>query len=121
MPGSSELRSADWADFAEHDPRAELFQSLRLELDAGEAAALWLAVDRQAEWILSDDRQARAAAEQLGFRVKGTLGILSEAKRRGLVPTLAPLVLQLKAGGVWMSNALIERVLLQAGESLPDL
>jgi predicted nucleic acid-binding protein len=117
LPGSAELRGAEWAEYAEHNPEASLFQSLSADLDSGEAAALWLAVERKASLVLSDDRQARLAAERMGFPVVGTVGILVRARRKGLVSSLAPLLRALKAKGVWLSIALIEAVLAEFEET----
>jgi predicted nucleic acid-binding protein len=120
LPGSSELKDAEWVVRADHNPEATLFQMLSAELDPGEAAAIWLAVEREASLILSDDRQARLAAERLGIPVVGTIGILVQAKRKGLVSALSPLLLHLKSKGVWLSTSLIQNVLAEVGESLPS-
>lgn len=117
MAGASEVRDASWIDLVSHEPEADLFRLLRSQLDPGEAAALWLGTERQADWILSDDRQARLAAERLGFQVKGTLGVLAEAKRRSLIPELALLLRQLQDQGVWISEKLIQSVLLEISET----
>ncbi|MEP7012557.1 MAG: DUF3368 domain-containing protein [Acidobacteriota bacterium] len=116
LAGSAELRNADWIERVRHDSTAPLFQLLRAELDPGEAAAISVAVERQASLVLSDDRPARLAAEQLGLGIKGTLGILVEAKRRGEIREVAPLITQLKSRGVWLSDRLIERILTESGE-----
>jgi predicted nucleic acid-binding protein len=111
LAGSIEVAKADWIEVVEHDPESDLFHLLRTQLDAGEAAAIWLSVQRKAEWFLSDDRQARVAAEALGFRVRGSLGVLAEAKRGGLLPAVAPLLRQLQDHGVWLAEDLIGKVL----------
>jgi uncharacterized protein len=116
LPGSAELREAEWVQQVPHDPEASLFQLLRTQLDPGEAAAIWLAMERKAALVLSDDRPARLAAEQLGIAVRGTLGILVEAKRRGEIPEIAPIIGELKSQGVWLSERLVERVLAEVGE-----
>src|ERR1019366_2332553 len=54
-------------------------------LDAGEEAAIALAVELRAELILMDDRDGVLVARSKGFRVAGTLGILSMAAERSLV------------------------------------
>jgi predicted nucleic acid-binding protein len=118
LAGSSELKNAEWAQLVSHEPQANLFQLLSIDLDAGEAAAIWLAVERKASLILSDDRQARLAASRLGFPVIGTVGILAEAKRKRLVPALAPVLLALKEKGVWLSSLLIQKILADVGEPL---
>jgi len=106
-------------DRAEHEHQAELFQALSADLDSGEAAALCLAIERKASLVLSDDREARLAAVRLDLPVIGTVGILLEARRRDLVPALAPVLMDLRAKGVWLSRSLIDAVLAEAGESLP--
>ena len=54
-------------------------------LDAGEEAEIALAVELRAELILMDDRDGVLVARSKGFRVAGTLGILSMAAERSLV------------------------------------
>ena len=55
-----------------------------LGLHRGEISALLLCRLMSAELLLCDDSAARLAAESLGFRVRGTLGILLRSLRRGL-------------------------------------
>ena len=54
-----------------------------LDLDAGEIAALCLLEQTGGELFLCDDAAARLAAESLGFKVHGTIGIVVRAIRRG--------------------------------------
>lgn len=54
-----------------------------LSLDAGEQAALALMRLHPKAILLTDDAAARLAAEQLGMRVHGTVGVLLRAIRRG--------------------------------------
>ena len=54
-------------------------------LDPGERAALALAMERQPDLVLMDDRAGVAAAHARGFVVTGTLGLLVRAGRRGLL------------------------------------
>jgi len=116
LPGSSEVAGAEWIAVENPHPEADLFRLLRGELDAGEAAAIALAVDRKAEWFLADDRAARLAAERLGLKVRGTIGILVAAKHQNLVSKVAPLLLQLQTEGVWLGEGLVQRVLQNLGE-----
>ncbi len=51
-------------------------------LDAGETEALTLMEKNPQGIFLTDDASARMAAEQMGFRVHGTIGILVRAIRR---------------------------------------
>ncbi len=54
-----------------------------LALDAGEMEALALMASVPKALFLTNDAAARLAAEQLGYRVHGTIGILLRAIRRG--------------------------------------
>jgi predicted nucleic acid-binding protein len=54
-------------------------------LDAGEAAAIQLAGELKAEVLLIDKRIGRAEARRRGIPVVGTLGLLLQAFKRGLL------------------------------------
>lgn len=84
-------------------------------LDAGEAAALTLALSGGGA-ILADERKARNAATNLGVAVIGTLGLLMRAREDALIPALRPLIAQLLDGGYFIAPHLVEMVLSQAGE-----
>jgi predicted nucleic acid-binding protein len=53
-----------------------------LKLGPGESAALALAEELRADWVLLDERKGPREAERRGFRVAGTLAILEEAGAR---------------------------------------
>ena len=78
-----------WADAAPawlviiSDPSVE-DADLRL-LDAGERAAIALAMTMQPAPILIDDRAGVSAARAKGLEVFGTLGLLERAARGGLI------------------------------------
>jgi predicted nucleic acid-binding protein len=116
LAGSAEVAEADWIEVTSDSPDSDLFRLLKTHLDSGEAAAICLAVERKAQWLLSDDRPARLAAEALGFQVKGTVGILAKAKQRGLLSAVAPLLRYLQDCGVWLSEELVAKVLRDLGE-----
>jgi hypothetical protein len=54
-------------------------------LDAGEAAAIALALEFHADWLLMDDEEGVMAARGKGLEVTGTLGVLSRAAQRHLL------------------------------------
>lgn len=54
-------------------------------LDAGEKAAIALAIEFHANLLLMDDRRGVKTARGKGFRVAGTLAILAMAARRNLL------------------------------------
>ena len=53
-----------------------LFNGLCSRLGKGEASAIALALEIEADFIILDDNPARKTADELGLFVKGTLGIL---------------------------------------------
>ena len=95
------------------------------ELDEGERQALLLAVHLPADLVLIDERRGRQAALSLGFTSTGTIGILIEAKRRGLLPSVAPELRRLREGTTfWLHPDDEIRALALVGEtpdSHPDL
>src|SRR5687768_9361270 len=86
-PGAAEVLAAveiGWIKL--QSPNARTLTRTELQgLDAGEAEALALALDTSAELVLLDELRGRAVARTLGVRAIGTLGVLIEAKQRGLV------------------------------------
>jgi uncharacterized protein len=86
-------------------------------LDAGEAAALSLAVEIRADAILIDERLGHEIALRLGLNTIGLLGILLRAKAVGLLPLIAPVIEVLERdAGFWISNKLRGEVLKLAAE-----
>lgn len=82
---------------------------LRAELGPGEAEAITLAVERGGARLLLDERQARRVAEIVyGLSIRGTVGTVVLAKRRGLIPAVRPLLERMRAGGYFLASALIE-------------
>lgn len=77
-----------------------LSQLLKQTLDRGEAEAIALAIDLNADWILLDEREGRKVAKSLGLKVTGVLGILLRAKQLGEIESLQPVIDELinKAG-----------------------
>ncbi len=90
---------------------------LQSELDAGESAAIALALEIRADLILADERRGRRKAIQLGLEVVGLLGVLNEAKRRGLIAACKPILDALTGEAqFWISSDLRDRFLRQVDE-----
>ena len=105
----------DWLRIV--DPRVAPSEWLAFDLGRGELAVLALAVEHPGRTVLMDDRQGRRIAHTVGLNVRGTLGVLLEAKKRGLTARIEPFVNRLEGTGMWMSDALRDRVLALAGEA----
>jgi hypothetical protein len=66
--------------------------------------------------VVIDERLARRHAKRLGMRLTGTLGVLLKAKQMGEIDAVAPLIQQLRQGGIRLGEDLIAQVLILAGE-----
>ena len=91
-------------------------QLLALLVDAGEASAIALALERPGCTLILDDYKARKMAEKLSVRLTGTFGVLLRAKRQGLVPAVKPLLDQIRQTNFRFSAALEIEILKQPGE-----
>ena len=86
-------------------------------LDEGEACAITLAEQVHADLLLIDEKKGRAAAEQAGLRFIGLVGVLIEAKRRGSIPAIRPILDRLVTeAGFRLAPSLRSAVLREAGE-----
>jgi uncharacterized protein len=76
-----------------------------------------LTVELEADLLLMDERLGRAEAARFGLRFIGILGVLIEAKGRGLLDRVEPILDELQNdAGFYVSEALRARVLREAGE-----
>ena len=67
-------------------------KSLSEWLDAGEAEAIALAKELKADLLLIDEKLGKQFAEAEHITCKGVVGILIEAKLKGLIPLIKPLL-----------------------------
>ena len=118
---SSVLEAIDLSRFDFIEVRAPE-QTARLEqllesLHLGESEAMALALEVHATAVLIDEAAGRKAAARLGIRALGTLGILLEAKVKGHIEEIRPLLNKLVDElGFFVSNELKQTVLKLAGE-----
>ena len=122
----SELRVAgdlhsgiDWNLLRVVHPRdSEQVNALSTQLDKGESEAIVLALELRADLILIDEASGREAAARLGLRRTGLLGVLLEAKRRGIITSMAVHLDRLVRGTTFRMNPQVRlEVLRLAGES----
>jgi uncharacterized protein len=86
-------------------------------LDKGEAYAISLAIELQADELLIDERLGRREAEKLGVSMIGLLGVLIIAKKRELIVNVQEIMDALiTVAGFRVSNALYQKVLILSNE-----
>lgn len=103
--------------FTIQSPENKRYQKiLEASLDKGEASALALAIEESDCLLIIDDLKGRKYAERLGIDITGTLGILVEAKSKGLIEYLKPRLEKIKATNFRFSKVLEDKVLEQVGE-----
>jgi len=85
-------------------------------LGSGERAAIALAIQLSADFVVLDDLDARSSATDFGLTVIGSLGLLVRAKRSGLIDEVRPLADAMISHGLYASEALYRRILAIADE-----
>lgn len=88
-----------------------LARTLRLDLGAGEAEAIAVAAEVGDAILIMDDADARRVARGLGLRVTGVLGVLVEAKSRGVLSGVRPVLDALVGQGFWLGEPLRRKIL----------
>lgn len=95
----------------------ELVLQLCRNIDAGEAEAIVLAVERQAGLLLIDEKLGRDSAKAFGLRIIGLLGVLAEAKQTGLIERVKPVLDELiSEARFWVAPNLYWEILTTVGE-----
>jgi predicted nucleic acid-binding protein len=94
----------------------ELLYTYAESVDIGEASAMALATEVQADLLIIDDGDGRRFASKLGLTIKGTVGVILDAKLHGVIPGVKPLLLKIQQTNFRISDALISRILTEAGE-----
>ncbi|RLC89984.1 MAG: DUF3368 domain-containing protein [Chloroflexi bacterium] len=116
-PGRNEVAGADWIECHTIQNQA-LVTVLQRDLDRGESETIALALELEAELVLLDEREGRHAAQRMELRVVGVLGILLEAKARGMVKVMRPHLDALcQTAGFYLSDTLYHYALSLADES----
>jgi hypothetical protein len=91
------IQALDWVTVRR--PSSSIALPLVTDLGPGEREVLALALEMPDSVCILDDALARQVAKALHIRVTGTLGILINAKRSGIIPAVRPLLDQLQGLG----------------------
>jgi uncharacterized protein len=118
-PGAEEVRRGRGMQRHSLRHRQGLAQLPR-GLAQGEREAILLAEEAGAP-LLVDERKARDAAVQRGIEVIGSLWVLKEAKQRGMILAVRPIIEELLAIGYWLHPERVIRPFLQEMGELPSI
>ena len=108
------LQGLDWVTVRR--PSSSIALPLVTDLGPGEREVLALALETPDSVCILDDALARQVAKAMQLRVTGTLGVLIDAKRSGIIPSVCPLLDQLQSLGFRLATHTRAAVLLLAGE-----
>jgi len=115
-PGSGEVLKSEWI-VTQKVSNKLLVKALELEIDKGEAEAIALSAELNANLLLIDERIGRSIANRFNLNYVGLLGLLIEAKHRGIIKNIKPLLDELKIkGGFWIKDKLYFRILEKTNE-----
>jgi uncharacterized protein len=109
---TSSIQSADWISIQPVRDRT-LVQKLEAEIDLGEAEAIALAIELNADRLLIDERIGRQVAQRYGLKITGLLGVLVSAKQDNIIPELKPMLDQLIQQAKFRVHADLYRQILQ--------
>ena len=90
---------------------------LELIVGKGEAETIVLSEELNADAVLIDDLKARKIARLRGLKVIGTIGVLLDAKERGRVHEVKPLLEELMKNKIRISEELHDHALELANEN----
>jgi predicted nucleic acid-binding protein len=119
VPGAIEVQTLPWIkkQVVVDSQRVIFIQENAENIDLGEAEAIILALELKADLLLMDERRGRIVASSYGLQIIGLLGVLLQAKRKNLIPSVKILMDQLiEQADFRVSNQLYTTILQSAGE-----
>lgn len=119
-PGAKDVQVANadgWIQVSEPSNH-HLLRILKNELDEGEAEAIALAIEQQAELLLIDESEGRRIAGLYDLPKTGVIGILIRAKLDGRIASLRQELDALREDGrFWIAKPLYRRALQEVDEN----
>ena len=100
----------DWV--IETSASNQQFQELlALQVDAGEASAIALAMEKPQSLLILDDLKARKFARHLGLTITGTLGVIQKAKSLGVVDRMRPIITAIQETDFRIAQRVVDELL----------
>ena len=73
-------------------------------LDKGESEVIALAIEKNAEGVVIDEKKGRKVAKAMGLKVIGTLGLLALAHTKGIIEDMEKVIKEVKDQGFFISD-----------------
>lgn len=108
------LDSTPWLEIAPATATPEVI--LEWGLGPGESSVLAFAHANPGMEAIIDDLNGRKCASFLKIPVRGTLGIVLVAKKRGLIPHARPVIEELIRSGLYLSRQILDEALRRVSE-----
>jgi predicted nucleic acid-binding protein len=113
-PTVQALEDTAWIVVVETPPIPAVIQSW--DLGPGESSILAWAYSHPGTEAILDDLSGRRCAAALNIPVRGTLGLVLTAKRRGIIPAARPVLEKLRQSGMYLSDRVLNQALTLVGE-----
>jgi len=109
-----DLSQIEWIKIVEINNKKAL--KYFLDIDEGEAEAIVLASELNADLIIIDEKLGRFHAKHADLKATGTIGVLVKAKTENIIGNLKPLLDELTQKEVWISEKLKNEILKKVNE-----
>jgi len=115
-PGAQEIQMLDWLEVKSCQD-VNMVNNLLNEIDLGEAEAITLSLEVQANLLLIDEKLGRQKAKEFNIKTIGLLGLLLDAKNQGVVSSVATMMDRLRVEANFrIGESLYQQVKKLAGE-----
>ena len=91
--------------------KKSMIDDLYGKMHKGELSVVIAGLELQADYVIIDEIAARNFAESLSLNPIGTIGLLRIAKKKGLIQSVKPFLMELREKGMWLSKQIIEKII----------